>query len=976
MAAGKGQNKSFKTNPELFSDETLTPSERILAELEQQKTPEIIEDLADIEKALDNRLADLPQAEIATAKERISDLLDKYYNGDPDVDFNQRFAHKKDYKNEIIQTLKCYNITYVEKPHYPLSKDEKHIIRMDFFGRINRPHFTNLSPLYQGYLRFKGQVPDEEASVELSPKKKKRNSKFKNPTPLNTRATIYPLESYDLSISPSWQLFHLFPRFHNLERRMLKTIQSLHIPPEQLNLLSVYDFSDILYRTFRKSEKSPDAHLFLGARHAFIKDVFKKHEQWIRAYLQRQHIHPRYINSLIKMAQSKGVTNDINITTDANTYMSEFAMANAEDFQTFIISSIRSDNYADEIRTRIQRNAFVIKGPALHFLQSNQNHFKQFIKKHLLEQQYVSSLYDQFNPKIPGYVIKDINNFINANQDDFITYLTKHNLQGIIRKKSNKKKQWNIAKAFIQKNQDSFYEYLIDQGNSANYANFALHALDGTPQLTDFGKDTIISFILHNDKLLQSLSPKTQQHIQNKELDKQTLQEISPLIRLNFSNLQEFFTQTNILTYNELQNELIDNERTIIFDNSLPGVITLQEKGFILSHASLFKDWYLTTNTDRYKENASSTFDTIVQQGLNEQNLPICKEFIRERLSNFMEYAIAKGISSSEIIHTFRDIEHPVSSELTGTIQDFITRYGSTFKNFLLQKHIEKNESLLDSTLKKIKQNDFYSGDTAEILHKFILDNQSSYIEYKRKNKQIQQQANVIYEHIINNNSETEEKTILSKYLNENIYNYMIFQQDDEQLLPYSKNILHNIKQLQIDSTEEHWLKAYTQNHAEQFSQYMISQNYLDEDKEDSFISSIQQQKQKLVVSFKDGYVMKIDFGVHHKRAAQDSGEIKHHKNIIPEQNEICTNIAKINDFSNLCVFTEFWHRVMHSMDSTEPYNNRERFVARLMPTDPNIIFYGSENEEDQLSYDYANDKRTKRYDRHLSDLAASQSER
>ena len=93
----------------------------------------------------------------------------------------------------------------------------------------------------------------------------------------------YPLKAYDLGISKAWKLYRLFPRFHNLEYKMLQTIQSMHIPPEQLAVMSVYDYSDILYRTFRKSEKSPDAHLFLGARQAFVKDVFKKIEPQIRA---------------------------------------------------------------------------------------------------------------------------------------------------------------------------------------------------------------------------------------------------------------------------------------------------------------------------------------------------------------------------------------------------------------------------------------------------------------------------------------------------------------------------------------------------------------------------------------------------------------------------------------------------------------------------------------------------------------------
>jgi hypothetical protein len=103
-------------------------------------------------------------------------------------------------------------------------------------------------------------------------------------------------------------------------------------------------------------------------------------------------------------------------------------------------------------------------------------------------------------------------------------------------------------------------------------------------------------------------------------------------------------------------------------------------------------------------------------------------------------------------------------------------------------------------------------------------------------------------------------------------------------------------------------------------------------------------------------------FTVHHKNATKDSGELKQNMK----------NIAQINDFSNLCIFLDFWHKIMHSMDCIEPIEDRERYVARLMPSQPNVIFFGSEQSEDQLCYDYKSDPRSQRYDRHLTDLVTN----
>lgn len=1014
MTTGKS-NKSIKNNPEFFSDELQTPEERILEKLEKEKLsqqPQTTETYFKPEE-------DVPQAPIASAQERITDLLDKYCNGDHDVEYAERFNHQEEYKQELISFLKQCGITYVTRPHFPLTDYELHVIRMDFFGRIRQPNLDRLGSLYKAYLNI-----SERGGISSGIVSKQKNDHKKLPVLTNNKMITYPIEHYSnyLNQSPAWKIYRLFPRFHHLEYRMLKTIQAMHIPPEQLPLMNVYDYSDVLYRAFRKSEKSRDAHLFLGARQAFAKDVFRKNEAWLRNYLERKKIHPRYIDALIKSAQSKGITNGIHIASDTHTFMSEYAAAYSEDFQNFIIHGIKSDNYANTIKERIYNNSYSIEGSALNFLKNTQKQLTQFIKKNLLEENYAVSLYEQFSRKIPSYVLEDIKGYIKENPQQFIQYLNQldisPNLQKSILKNLpdfNDPEQRQISKMFILENQDNFFEYLMNNCRSVEYAQFALKTLDETPKLTDFGKDMIYSFILEESEQQNSkISPILLDKIKENGLTDNLLIEISPYIRNHFSGLTNHFKKNNILTFTELRNELIENNALLVQNNSLPTSMNNLHKSFVLSNIVYFKDWYINFHTQRYRENATEYYIQLQKQGITRNNAGVCCDFIRERLSSFMEFATQQNLSSSEIFQNLKEDKLVKHSALSEIAHNFIVRHNSTFKNFLLQNHLQQKEKKFDLMIKKIKQQGI-TEQCGSIIHKFIIDNQPLYTEYQRKDKQLNLQAEQIYNRIISNKPTSQDKAVLNEYLNNNIYNYMIFQQDNSQLLPYVKNIIQNIKHTQIGPTEEHWLKAYCSSTPEKFNTFLTENHYLDKEKSEDFVKNIKFAKKNIVITYTDNYVLKIDLEIHHKFAAQDSGEIKSGsllyvpmsiKQRVPEltieqlgslkdvnsfdniplskelkaSSQVANiytettngNIAQANDFSKLCFFPTWWHKIMHCMDRTESFDNKERFVERLMPTDPNIIFFGSEKPEDQLCYDYANDQRTKRYKNKLTNLIAA----
>lgn len=151
-------------------------------------------------------------------------------------------------------------------------------------------------------------------------------------------------------------------------------------------------------------------------------------------------------------------------------------------------------------------------------------------------------------------------------------------------------------------------------------------------------------------------------------------------------------------------------------------------------------------------------------------------------------------------------------------------------------------------------------------------------------------------------------------------------------------------------------------------------------------------EKGGLSLQFNDGTSLAVpNLSVHHKWAVQDSFEqfdpqnenaekinrlFRPLKETAPEAQEF-PNLAAANYFSNLCaIIDDPYHiRFFHGMDRTEKFDNCERYIGRLYPADPNLIFFGGLAPEDQLSYDYSRDPRTKRYRSHTETVTLANRE-
>lgn len=221
---------------------------------------------------------------ILRLEEHNKELAQKYL----DILSSSINRQERDFIREEIKTLiRTWGLTYVDDlAHYPLSREEKHIIRMDFYGSINQtekvPPRTNLS---ERYLQFINAPQFQQAEL--------------------------PAQDYNLDASPTWQLFRQFPRFQKIESELKEQMHKMHIPAELLPAMNAYDFSDILYNYFKEDENSPKAHLFLGARKSFIKDFIRHNENALKKYLTQINVDQRYIDALVDEMKRFGKTSNI-----------------------------------------------------------------------------------------------------------------------------------------------------------------------------------------------------------------------------------------------------------------------------------------------------------------------------------------------------------------------------------------------------------------------------------------------------------------------------------------------------------------------------------------------------------------------------------------------------------------------------------------------------------------------------------------
>ena len=194
---------------------------------------------------------------------------------------------------ELAGQLHSWGMKCINKRHYPLPREIKHIIRMDFYGTIDKI---------------------DERKDSKSPKKLSDIYRHRNP-----KETIEQKPgNYDLSQSPVWMIFRQFRSFRLLEKNLPELLIKEGITPQDVKRLNAYDFSQILYNRYINqskpdAEKDKRANLFLGAKYRFVKAFIRRNKTALRRIMDMRGYDPRYTETLIRHMEQYGVTGGFDV---------------------------------------------------------------------------------------------------------------------------------------------------------------------------------------------------------------------------------------------------------------------------------------------------------------------------------------------------------------------------------------------------------------------------------------------------------------------------------------------------------------------------------------------------------------------------------------------------------------------------------------------------------------------------------------
>lgn len=182
-------------------------------------------------------------------------------------------------ENRMAQLLRNMRAKIVSGHCPVISADEAKIIRAECSGSINRlSSNSKVSMLYK--------IFNKEENLGS-----------------------YPLRAYNLRKSPMWRVFRQFESYRNIERDLKRYLQRKGINPEALKVMSVTDFFDALYHTFKKGDSEiayfmPDGS---SIKQQILKDIMQVCREQIEDKLIQEGYDIRCVKSICNAAARFGV---------------------------------------------------------------------------------------------------------------------------------------------------------------------------------------------------------------------------------------------------------------------------------------------------------------------------------------------------------------------------------------------------------------------------------------------------------------------------------------------------------------------------------------------------------------------------------------------------------------------------------------------------------------------------------------------
>ena len=183
----------------------------------------------------------------------------------------------------LEKIMPSIGLELIEKQDCFLSKDERLIIRMDFYGSIDR--------IQAGERKRKLSKP----YLDLISKPLKKRSK---------------MVDYDFTTAPMWPLFERFKSFRKIENDLKQYLVKNKINPKILSVMNIRDFSDLIVKTFQTddSEMKIKFEKPVSVRKRFVMEIAERYGDQISKILQNKGYDERYVYAMIRAMQRFGAT--------------------------------------------------------------------------------------------------------------------------------------------------------------------------------------------------------------------------------------------------------------------------------------------------------------------------------------------------------------------------------------------------------------------------------------------------------------------------------------------------------------------------------------------------------------------------------------------------------------------------------------------------------------------------------------------
>ena len=176
--------------------------------------------------------------------------------------------------------------------YYPIAEDEKKLVRMECYGSINRRQEHELSACYKFFTK---------------PQNKGK----------------YRLKDYDLSVSPMWRVFNQFEGFRRIAPKVKRYLFKKGINPDALKVMSVNDFSDVIFQAYAESTDKLKAHFLPhGYKNLFVMEFMKRCGKNLEEHLLSRGYDERAVHSLCRTMAQYGIC-EVNAVTVTETHYTQ-----------------------------------------------------------------------------------------------------------------------------------------------------------------------------------------------------------------------------------------------------------------------------------------------------------------------------------------------------------------------------------------------------------------------------------------------------------------------------------------------------------------------------------------------------------------------------------------------------------------------------------------------------------------------------